>query len=190
MRFCTHWVSLFLVAVGHRDGAGLPEERQHGALLPQAGVGGDQVLPGGHDEPRGQQTRALPAPRTPQVCRQSAVARCASGVRGGRGKEGGTAQDLSAAGVLLQTGKRMCRWPMLVSAAGEDRKGNLGACVLAFTSVVVAFVTASLLGGEFQEPRAMHFSPGCLPRWPQRLSRGAHSVVLCFSSFGGHCVPQ
>ena len=45
---------LRLFAVGHRNGSGLPEERQHGALLPEAGVGSDQVLPGGDDESGGQ----------------------------------------------------------------------------------------------------------------------------------------
>lgn len=43
-----------MFAVGHRNRSRLPEERQHGALLPEAGVGGDQVLPGGNDESGGQ----------------------------------------------------------------------------------------------------------------------------------------
>lgn len=45
--FC---ISLFQ---GHRDGFGLSKECQHGTVLQTSGLGGDQVLSGGNDQPGG-----------------------------------------------------------------------------------------------------------------------------------------
>lgn len=43
-------VAVFFV-LGDRDCSGLFEERQHGALLPEASVGSDQVFFSSYDEP-------------------------------------------------------------------------------------------------------------------------------------------
>lgn len=68
-----HTIHSVLFVLGHRDRPGLPEKCQHRALLPEAGLGGDQVLPGGHDEPGGQQACSLPAAGTPQVRAQASL---------------------------------------------------------------------------------------------------------------------
>lgn len=56
---------------GNRDSSRLSKECQHGALLQTAGLGGDKVFPGGHDQSGRQQTCALPASVSSQVSKQS-----------------------------------------------------------------------------------------------------------------------
>jgi len=59
--------AVLLMYLGYRDCTGLPKECQYRAILQTTGLGGDQMLPGGHDQPGGQQTCPLPAPCPSQV---------------------------------------------------------------------------------------------------------------------------